>query len=98
MTRQDYYYLMDDETEGRQYHVRLTYQAEGSDPGDWTTPPCPADVALVDVVVLQTRHFDCQGNITRVESRETAGVYADRVWDLLHDDANLLRRLEEAAF
>ncbi len=96
MNRHDYYCLLDDEPKSRQYHVRLTYELEGHDPGDWTTPPCSAEFRLAELVVLQAREFDSQGNIAALELQDSAAAHHDRAWQLVHENAELLDRLEEA--
>ncbi len=72
MSRHDYYCHLDDEAESRQYHVRLTYEMEGHDPGDWTTPPCSGEIRLAELVVLQAREFDAEGNIAALKLQKAA--------------------------
>ncbi len=95
MSRHDYYCHLDDEAESRQYHVRLTYEMEGHDPGDWTTPPCSGEIRLAELVVLQAREFDAEGNIAALKLQKAAMAHHDRAWQLVHENAGLLARLEE---
>lgn len=95
MPLHDFYSLIDDEELGRQYHVRLTYELEGYDPGDWTTPPCPPELRLIDVAVLQARHYDEDGELCVLEMNSAAQNHQHRVRRLIDADSSLLQRLEE---
>lgn len=96
VSRHDFYSLIEDEELARQYHVRLTYESEGFDPGDWTTPPCSSEMLLVDLAVLQARHYDADGELCVLEMNSAAQTHRDRVRQLIRADASLIQRLEES--
>lgn len=92
-SERDFYCVIDDEDNSRQYEIRLTYALDGFDPGDQMTPPCAEELELLRVVVTQARHLNEQGDIVRVESQQHAESYNARARRLVEGNSCILRRL-----
>ena len=83
-------WVLDDEPQNRQYVTLLIF-----DPPEEEDDPSRA--SLVDVMVLEVRHFDAQGNVVKRETGAQARLADDRAWRLLQQDSALLEHLEETA-
>lgn len=79
------FWSLDDEAAGRQYEVRITYEIDAWDEGDFTTPPVGGQAVLRHVEVLQARHFDADGNLSGVDLGAAARRYDQRAWELIDE-------------
>jgi len=79
------FWSLDDEAAGRQYEVRITYEMDVWDEGDFSTPPAGGDAVLRHLEVLQVRHYDAEGNVTGVDLGAAARRYDERAWELIDE-------------
>lgn len=85
MTQSQSFHRLDDEANGRQYEVRITYEVTRWEPGDFTTPGAGGTPMLKHLEVLQVRHYDEQGNITGVDLGDAARKFDRRAWQLVDE-------------